>query len=396
MKTEFDISDHIYRLLQDEPYFAALSRQINKRENPSMPTAGIRYNKDTRSYELFYNADFMQKFEDPQKKFILMHELYHASFGHCTYRKWKDEDHKLSNIAMDLAINSLRHMRDIAIPEACMPGKGPFSFINQYECSSEWYLTQIKKDQDQNPEKYENQDSFDDHSDFGEETGEDIDREIAQEQLRDAVTKAVKEVEEVSEKAGRAKGWGSVSGQIQKEIKSYSHVTFKLDPKKVLASFIKASISADKKTSVTKRNRRLPKKKFGRRSERRANIAISIDQSGSVSDELLGKVFDWLGEFAKYVSFTVVPFDAEVFEKKIYVWKKGEKRKRERVLYGGTDFNAPTKWVNSGNFDGHLIITDMLAPKPVRSNCQRMWVTDRWGSNSTYFKPTGERVLILD
>ena len=39
---DFDISDHIYRLLQDEPYFAALSRQINKREDKSIPTAGIR------------------------------------------------------------------------------------------------------------------------------------------------------------------------------------------------------------------------------------------------------------------------------------------------------------------------------------------------------------------
>ena len=116
---------------------------------------------------------------------------------------------------------------------------------------------------------------------------------------------------------------------------------FKLDPKKVLASFIKASVAADKKTSVTKRNRRLPGLKFGRKVQHRANIAISIDQSGSVSDELLGKVFTWLNDFAKFASFTVVPFDHEVFEDKVYVWKKGQKRQRERVLCGGTDFNAP-------------------------------------------------------
>ena len=394
---DFDISDHIYRLLQDEPYFAALSRQINKREDKSIPTAGIRYNKDTKSYEMFYNSDFIQQFDDPQQKFILMHEMYHASFGHCTYRKWKEVDHKLANLSMDLAINSLQHMRDIAIEEACMPGKGPFEFVPHMEQSAEWYLKQIQKDKEENPEKYEGDgmDSFDDHSDFG-NSGDDVDREIASEQLKEAIAKAVKECEEVNEKTGRAKGWGSVSNQIRKEIKEASGVTFKLDPKKVLASFIKASINADKKSSVTKRNRRLPGKKFGRRSLRRANIAISIDQSGSVSDELLMKVFDWLGEFAKFVSFTVVPFDHQVFEEKIYVWQKGEKRKRERVLYGGTDFNAPTQWVNERKFDGHIIVTDMLAPKPVRSNCQRMWITDKWGSQSTYFQPTGERVLVLD
>jgi predicted metal-dependent peptidase len=163
-----------------------------------------------------------------------------------------------------------------------------------------------------------------------------------------------------------------------------------------LASFIKSSVAADKKTSVTKRNRRLPGKKFGRRVQHRANIAISIDQSGSVSDELLGKVFEWLGGFAKFASFTVVPFDHEVFEDKVYVWKKGEKRKKERVLHGGTCFNAPTKFVNERVFDGHIIITDMMAPKPIRSKCQRMWLTDTWGGRYSTFKPMGERMLILD
>jgi predicted metal-dependent peptidase len=183
---------------------------------------------------------------------------------------------------------------------------------------------------------------------------------------------------------------------MKEKIKTYSQSDFTLDPKTVLTSFIKASVKSSNKTSVTKRNRRLPGKKFGRKYDRVAKIAISIDQSGSVSDELLGKVFSWLGDLAKFASFTVVPFDHEVFEDKIYVWKKGEKRQRERVLCGGTDFNAPTNWVNENHFDGHIIITDMLAPKPVRSKCQRMWLTDRYGARSTYFQPKAERVLILD
>ena len=129
----------------------------------------------------------------------------------------------------------------------------------------------------------------------------------------------------------------------------------------------------------------------------RANIAISIDQSGSVSDKLLSNVFEWLGELAKFSSFTVIPFDHQVFEEKVYVWKKGDKRAKERVLYGGTCFDAPTKYVNKGNFDGHIIITDMMAPAPVRSSCQRMWITDKWGAQSSYgaHRPKGERMLVL-
>lgn len=395
---KFDISDHVYRLLQDEPFFAALSRQINKRETNSIPTAGIKYNPDSKCYELFYNSEFLQKWDDSGKKFILMHELYHASLGHCTYRKIYEKDMKLANLAMDLAINSLSHMRPIAIDVACLPGRGPFKNIPYDEMASEWYLKRLLDEQEKNPDAFGDSDSFDDHGGFGQSDGEldDLEKQIASEKLREAVQKAVKEVENASEQTGRAKGWGSVSSQMKQKIKTYSQSEFTLDPKTVLTSFIKASVKSSSKTSVTKRNRRLPGKKFGRKYDRVAKIAISIDQSGSVSDELLGKVFSWLGDLAKFASFTVVPFDHEVFEDKIYVWKKGERRQRERVLCGGTDFNAPTNWVNENHFDGHIIITDMLAPKPVRSKCQRMWLTDRYGARSTYFQPKAERVLILD
>ena len=79
---------------------------------------------------------------------------------------------------------------------------------------------------------------------------------------------------------------------------------------------------------------------------------------------------------AKLATFTVVPFDDQVFEDKVYVWKKGENRKRERVLYGGTNFSAPTKYVNeAGIFDAHIVLTDMQAPKPIPSRVPRMWMT---------------------
>ena len=187
-----------------------------------------------------------------------------------------------------------------------------------------------------------------------------------------------------------------MSRHTKERIKEYSQKSFKLSPKQVLASFIKTSINADTKTSVTKRSRRLPGKKFGKKYAHQAKIAISIDQSGSVSDKLLEQVFSWLGEFAKFASFTVIPFDSKVALDKIYMWKKGEKKKKERVLYGGTDFNAPTNWVNERQFDGHIIITDMMAPKPVRSKCQRIWLTDIHGARYVSFKLGSERMVILE
>jgi len=396
----FDIDRYIYGLLKDEPFFALLSRQLNKTKRFDIPTAGMSFNKERGQFEVIYNPTFMFGLEPKHKKWVLMHELYHASLGHCEFRNHEKlgVDRKTANEGMDLAINSLDNMWSDAPDFVLMPGRFPFASITIKGQATEWYVNQIpkhKSDASEPPEGEAAGGQFDDHSEMECDDPTSGERQIAEQKLADAVAKAAHECDFGDGKGGQPQGWGTVPHQMREQIKEFVGKRFKLDPKKVLATFIKASVAADKKTSVTKRNRRLPGKKFGRRTQHRANIAISIDQSGSVSDELLAKVFDWLGEFAKFASFTVVPFDASVFEEKVYVWKKGEKRKKERVLYGGTNFDAPTKFVNKRNFDGHIVITDMMAPKPIRSKCQRMWLTDTYGARCSYFQPIGERLLVL-
>ena len=43
--SDFNLNDHVYRLLQNEPFFAALSRRIDKKKG-NVPTAGVRVNED--------------------------------------------------------------------------------------------------------------------------------------------------------------------------------------------------------------------------------------------------------------------------------------------------------------------------------------------------------------
>ena len=110
---------------------------------------------------------------------------------------------------------------------------------------------------------------------------------------------------------------------------------------------------------------------------------------------MLAAFYSELNKLSSIATFTVIPFDDRVFEAKVYVWKKGETRSWERVLCGGTNFDAPTDYVNKGNFDGHIILTDLMAPKPKSSNCQRMWMTSRYYAERPYFK-TNERVIAID
>ena len=71
----------------------------------------------------------------------------------------------------------------------------------------------------------------------------------------------------------------------------------------------------------------------GKRSERVARVAISIDQSGSVSDSLLAAFFSELESLAGFVEFGCA-FDTRVDENLVYTWKKGEKKQWERVMRG--------------------------------------------------------------
>ena len=62
-------------------------------------------------------------------------------------------------------------------------------------------------------------------------------------------------------------------------------------------------------------------------------------------------------------------------------------------MCGGTCFNAPTKFVNDGNYDGHIVLTDMGASKPIPSRVKRMWMTDSYGIKWAGFDAAPEKVL---
>ena len=396
----FDLNLHTYRLLAAEPFFAAISRQVHKEASTAIPTAGVRINKESGQYEMLYNPAFMASLPDNEKIGVLMHEFYHLVFDHVATRLPEGGMSKQWNIATDLAINGLPGVIDKIPAIGCIPGKGPFATYPA-EQSADYYMERLKQDKEQSQQDGDGDkgegdgngepsdgngsgDSFDDHSGWG-DVDEDT-KAIAKERLGEIMKDAVKE-------ASKSNNWGSVSSSMKKQIMDKMKTW--VDWRKMLAYFIKASVKSDKTSTIRKINKRFPRIHAGKKVQRLANIAISIDQSGSVGDDMLALFFSELNKLADIATFTVVPFDTAVDDTKVYVWKKGKKRVWERVLCGGTDFNAPTKWVNDRAFDGHIVLTDMCAPKPVSSKSRRMWMTTKAYFDSPYFQ-TNEIVVAID
>jgi predicted metal-dependent peptidase len=351
-KPEFDLNKHTARLLMNEPFFAGLSRRVDKRKTTEIPTAGVTVDKKTAQFVLMYNADYFAKLSDKEKLGVLKHEFYHLVFEHVTGRKPEGGLTREDNVCMDLAINS--HLIGELPDNCCIPGQGPFEWAEPGK-SYEWYKANW-----QEPEGGEGgeggdgepADSFDDHS--GWDQVDNTENEIAKERLKEAIKKA-------AEEANQSGSWGSVPAQCRKEI--MDRLKVRINWEKALRYFIKTSQKADKKSTV--------------------------------DDEMLAKFFSALDKLAKLATFTVVPFDTEVCESHVFEWKKGKRYKAERVRYGGTCFDAPTKWVNERGFDGHIVLTYMMAPKPVTSMCKRLWVTTAQYAERPYFE-TKELVLVVD
>lgn len=419
-----DFLDQVYHVLVDEPFYSALSRCIVKFPVNYIPTAGVRVNPDSGRFEMMYNPEFMNRLTTQEKKLVLLHEFDHLIFEHVTGRlpagaKDDPEIFRIWNVAADHAINGeifpkesnekIKNLWDMAV----LPEKDNFPRGK----AAEYYFKAIMGDeklkkkytQDMQPsESGEGKEGgnparsdgeggvaprsgqgFDEHSGWkeGAELPEDI-KTIAQQRLKEAVEKAAQEVN-----CSNSSSWGTVSAEMRKKIMEL--ITPKVNWRSVLRYFIKTSQKIDKSSTFKRYNRRFPLIHPGKKSNRTAKLAICIDQSGSVSDRMLANFFAELSKLAEFAEFTVVPFDTDVYDDKVYVWKKREKRDWDRVLCGGTCFNAPTRWVNEKNFDGMIVLTDMCAPKPIAAKCQRLWMTDAYNSKNPYFS-TNEKVVSID
>lgn len=374
------------KFLLDEPFFSSIVSHIRKVKTTDIPTAGVTVSDG--SICLYWNPDFVAK-QTKVKFFGLMkHECYHLIFKHVTARK--QDPHILWNIATDLAINSIIPEKEL--PEGgLIPGK-PLKIADNGHIteemsekvkiisdliesfpknkSSEWYMEKLRENPDVQEaceDVFENGNTgFDVH--FDPDSLSPGDKQLAEGKIKEIVKKA-------SNRAQKNGSWGSVSQSVKTQIlASFSEV---VDWKKTLQYFCGSKQKANKSRTYRKINRKYPYIHPGRKIKHTSNLAIYIDQSGSVGNDGLAAFFSALGALARNVSFDVFHFDTAVDEKSSYSWRKGKKYKLPmRTLSGGTCFDSVENHYrkNSSKYDGYIVMTDGEAPKPKACISKRCWV----------------------
>ena len=421
-ETDFNLDPHLIGLLQDSPFFAELSRHIQKCPTRSLPTAAVAYDPKLDEIVLYWNDEFFRSLSDWEIRGVLTHEFYHLIFSHLSARRKKP--HKLWNVATDLAINSIiiesaksgsskRLNGERPLPEfALVPGVFPKhpegrDYTDEEKTSmklaaiiqklpvmqaSEWYFNKINEENEQDKANggggLEGElGSMDDHD--GWDALPDEVREYVEGKIKSMVEKAVKHAD------SKANGWGNIPMSIADEIRrSVSNI---INWRNVLRQFVGSLVRGGRSTSIKRINKRYPYIHPGTKRSYEAKLLIAIDQSGSVSNEMLAEFFAELGSLTKKVTIDVLPFDCDANVKDVYTWRKGAKVPAKRIRAGGTDFSAPTRVANDpknrGRWDGMLIMTDGEAPAPETSRMKRGWVI---GKGRKLLFGTNELVISMD
>jgi len=399
--TEYNLDRHVIKFLQDNTFFAELSRYIRKAPTRDVPTAAVAYDPAFDDITLWWNPDFLSPMSDAEVRGLLTHEFYHLVFQHLTTRRKTPPT--MWNIATDLAINSLitdhaSGNSNIALQSGWLvPGVFPMPpsaagrkpteeekaaapialLISQMprNQASEWYFEKLREKIEEEKKKgnspdaaFGDLDSMDDHSTW-DSIPEDI-KDLVRGKVKTIVDRAVKAAD------SQANGWGNIPAELREQIRA--SVTPTVNWRNVLRQFVGSLARGERSTTVKRINKRFPYIHPGTKRGYVAKLLIAIDQSGSVDDTQLAIFFGELAALTKKVSVTILPFDCSADLKDAFEWRKGTKVEPKRVRAGGTDFNAPTKILNDpknrGRWDGMLVLTDGECAKPIPSRVKRGWV----------------------
>lgn len=420
--TDFNIYRALSTLMAESPFYAEISRNLRKVPTNDIETAGVTYDPKRDEMCLFFNPLFMSSLPDEQQRGVLIHEMDHLVFGHVNGRR--KTPHTFWNIATDLAINSLimkyragcykeaAHLDPLPkwtllpgrrpIPAPPLPGQTERKLtkedeeVNKWlgdliekfptERASEWYFNEIMKSAAENNmikkigiaipggngEPSEGGSgtigSWDNHDVWDQATGADATEEYVEARVKEILEKAVKRADSTSD------GWGNMPSEIREAIrKSVSTI---INWRAVLRQFIGTLVRGAKTSSIKRINRRYPYVHPGTKRSYNAKLIVALDDSGSVGQDMTELFFAELASLTKKVSISVIHFDTSCG--KPYEWRRGSDCPRIRQRSGGTDFNAPTNFVNlpenRGKWDGMLICTDGECSEPSASRIKRGWV----------------------
>lgn len=195
--------------------------------------------------------------------------------------------------------------------------------------------------------------------------------ESAQNQIDDKIKKA--EIEN---------GWGETGGNLVRTLQEQTDFSF--DYRRALTKFRANIVSVNRRLTRMKPSRRYGFSAMGSRYERKADILIAVDVSGSITDESFTRFYHAIKNFffLKIIeNIDLIFFDVNLKNTSPIKFSKNLKL-AEIQGRGGTNFQPPIDYFleNRSRYSGMIIFTDGEGEVPKMTggsgNASILWILD--------------------
>jgi len=192
------IEEMVVSLVRTKPFYAHFVQQMNRIKTGKVPTLGVNI---TDRINLFFNPEFLEGLIFDERVACLEHEVLHLL--NCHLFRGDGKDHKIFNVACDLAINPY-------IANLPKVGLLPEQFGLEEGKTAEWYYKKLIENKAETEVLIMKADAsmLDDHDLWKESTK---DAEYQQEFLRRSIKHSLDETQD----------YGSLPGNLQEELKEF-------------------------------------------------------------------------------------------------------------------------------------------------------------------------------
>lgn len=193
---------------------------------------------------------------------------------------------------------------------------------------------------------------------------------------------AQKQIDDKIKKADIENGWGETGGNLVRTLQEQADFSF--DYRRALTRFRANIVSVNRRLTRMKPSRRYGFAAMGSRYERKADILIAVDVSGSITDESFARFYKAIKNFffLKIIeNIDLLFFDVNLKNTKPVKFTKNLNLS-EITGRGGTNFQPPIDYFleNRNRYSGMIIFTDGEGDVPKVSgtigNSSILWILD--------------------
>lgn len=389
----FVVVDRVnFCLMEDEDNFYGyfllqMAREI--RFDISSPTA---VNFKGAQYVIYFNPMLFLSLNLKQMESTIKHEILHIVSRHLIRAKeLKRKYSKLAmNMAMDIIVNKfLDYLPTYAVTlESVNLHYGlelkPFETF-------EYYVEKLQtaldlQDVDKNGELHESSDK--EHTEIAYDSEKTHDIWEESEEIDERT------MQEFTEKFINHSQKGTLAAYLQNLISSLKESKEEL-PWNLYLNRLMGTLESNRKKTITRRNRRQPERLDlrGYLRNHKAEIAVAIDISGSISDEEFKQAMKEVLAIVKNYNHEMTIIECDDRIRRVYKVRTIKDIKERLLIRGGTKFTPVIDYVNKNQTNLLIYFTDGKGENQLKvrpSGYQILWVISGRGDKLSLNEPFGD------